>query len=195
MISSIKVIYLPAAAFGRSPESKAYCNQITQVASRSSPVLPLYSYLLTFNLEVFVIWKRKAWDLVTIVFVLNRYLPVAWILVYYIDQEINYTSCTSSKGTVITQGIIVAVAAISQAGEHAPLIRVPRGKFTTSAAFAGVRIYAIYLKNIKYGILVFVLYVIPAALRIVSEKDEIYLLEIKLNELFREFMLSQNLSP
>ena len=66
---------------------------------------------------------------------------------------------------------------------------MPGEKLTTSVVFAGVRIYAIYLKDVKYGVLVFGLYAIPAVLRIVSEQ-EIHMLETDLNELFREFISS-----
>lgn len=38
----------------------------------------------------------------------------------------------------------------------------------TYPVFAAVRIYAIYQKNIKFGMLVFVVYMVPVGLRIVS---------------------------
>ncbi|KAJ3477138.1 hypothetical protein NLI96_g10672 [Meripilus lineatus] len=115
-------------------------------------VLVIYSYLLTLHLEIVVIWARKPWDLVKAIFLLNRYLPLFWLILNLINIYHPPAMCVTQEEVVYVIGaVIITTASISQ------------------AIFAAVRIYAIYQKNIKFGMLVFVVYMVPVGLRIAAD--------------------------
>ncbi|KAJ3478435.1 hypothetical protein NLI96_g9753 [Meripilus lineatus] len=74
--------------------------------------LPVYTYILTLPMEVSSVWKRENVDLVTLLFLLNRYLPFVWLLMPTV-----FGGCQYLKWVFYSQTAIILVVAISQAGQ------------------------------------------------------------------------------
>ena len=127
-------------------------------------VLVGYSYIISFQSEFSFIW-RQSFNTASAIFYINRYLP--WLCFIFDFVDICEGECACQKYLQTTFGCIVFLSRLSQAGENA-IFLVWNNCIDMQVALPSLRIYAIWSQNIKLGVFVFLLFLIPATLQFVS---------------------------
>lgn len=82
------------------------------------PVLPFYSYVVTLDMEICMIWSKASWDLTTLIFLVNRYLPMAWTVAIFLMERLDDGGDTTLNGVYVLSLVGVFVTSISQAGTY-----------------------------------------------------------------------------
>ncbi|KAF8981005.1 hypothetical protein BDQ17DRAFT_901305 [Cyathus striatus] len=77
--------FLPSEAIQMATISLEHM-QIINIVAAATLTLIVYEYLMTFDLEVYFIWKRNR-NILKILFMITRYLP-------FIAAAFSLTSCT-----------------------------------------------------------------------------------------------------